>query len=110
MLGLRPRLKARNSLWELVNKHPSNLHSTAQLPWTQPVEEGADGLPPLPITPTSPLFSRHGLELHAQPVVEEHPAIDMAPVSSNIFNTWAGYNMLNWLLAPTEEERIKAVT
>ena len=109
MLGLRPRLRARNSLWDIVNKHPSNLYFTSQIYWTQPVEEGADGLPPLPISPTSPLFSRHNLEVHAQPLVEESSTVDMAPVSFSMILTFASFDLLIWPLATTEEERLEEI-
>jgi len=58
MLGLRPRLKARNSLWDLVSK----VHLD-QLPPPVPVrdlfvEDAVARLPPLPTSPssTSPSF------------------------------------------------------
>ena len=61
MLGLRPRLRARNSLWDLVNKHPHHLqdsHSSFSSSWKQTVEEGTEGLPSLSFpsvsSPTSP--------------------------------------------------------
>ncbi len=84
MLGLGRRLKARNSIWDLVNKHPTSSLSPSQHPphWTQPVEEGADGLPPLPISPTSPhSVAIPSLKLESDPLREEAIPTNMAPVS-----------------------------
>lgn len=68
MLGLRHRLRARNSLWDLVNKHPTDLHS-------QSIEEGADGLPPLPLSPPSPPpFASLDFKLQS-PVQNPDPAL-----------------------------------
>lgn len=82
MLGLRPRLKARNSLWELVNKHHPDLHSPSPLSWKQPVEEGADGLPPLPFSPPSPQIASPEQKTHCSGSSESFAAPTMAPVSS----------------------------
>ncbi|KAM0796958.1 hypothetical protein BDR22DRAFT_865060 [Usnea florida] len=65
MLGLRPRLKARNSLWDLVNKHSLDLHSSSSISLKQPVEEGADGLPPIHFLSSS--FSPEGNPHHNHP-------------------------------------------
>lgn len=48
MLGLRPRLRARNSLFDLIAKK-----NIDQLSSKEPVEELGEDLPPLPDTPTS---------------------------------------------------------
>lgn len=82
MLGLQPRLKVRNSLWDLVNKNSPDLHSSSPPPWKQPVEEGADGLPPLPFSPSlsSPPSSEQ--EHHRNRSSESSTSSTMAPVSS----------------------------
>ena len=89
MLGLRPRLKAPNSLWDLVNKHPPHLHSSSPPSWKQPVEEGADGLPPstpplpLPLPrPFSSSSSSPEQEPHNNHSSESSVSFSMAPVSS----------------------------
>lgn len=81
MLGLRPRLKARNSLWDLVNRHHPDLHSSLPLSRKQPVEEGADGLPSSPFSsslsnPASPEQRAH--HSHSS---ESFTPRTMAPVS-----------------------------
>lgn len=84
MLGLQPRLRARNSLWDLVNKppYPQDHQLSPQPPWQQqPVEEEADGLPPLPISPTSPLPAPPNHKPYTKAVVEEQTPVKMAPVS-----------------------------
>ena len=75
MLGLRPRLKARNSLWDLVNKHPLNSHPTSLPSWKQPVEEGADGLRLLPFS----------LPLSSSPSPEQAPHLNHSTESSAPF-------------------------
>lgn len=87
MLGLRPRLRARNSLWDLVSKHPADLYPTSQLQlhWQQPVEEGLDGLPPLPISPTSSWHPVAALKLDEEASAEQHISSDMAPVRPSVF-------------------------
>ena len=90
MLGLRPRLRARNSLWDLVTKHPADdLFPTSQLqsqrPWQLPVEEGLGGLPPLPISPTYLSRPVTTLKLDEEASAEQHISSDMAPVRSNVF-------------------------
>lgn len=52
MLGLRPRLRARNSLFDLIAKQNIDQLSREELPWTSVEKEGVE-LPPLPETPTS---------------------------------------------------------
>ena len=88
MLGLRPRLRARNSLWDLVSKHPADLYPTSHLQlhlhWQQPVEEGLDGLPPLPISPTSPSHPVAILKLDEEASAEQHISPVMAPVRSTV--------------------------
>ena len=84
MLGLQPRLKARNSLWDLVNKHPSNLLSSSSQISKQPVEEGADGLPPLPFSPSLPNLPSLEQRLHHNYPSESSAPFAMAPVSSTI--------------------------
>ena len=90
MLGLRPRLRARNSLWDLVTKHPADdLFPTSQLQpqlhWQLPVEEGLGGLPPLPISPTSPFHPLATVKLDEEASAEQHISSDMAPVRSSVF-------------------------
>ena len=52
MLGLRPRLRARNSLFDLIAKKNIDQLSNKKPPWNA-VEELGEDLPPLPETPTS---------------------------------------------------------
>ena len=82
MLGLQPRLKARNSLWDLVNKHPSNLLSSSSQFRKQPVEEGVDGLPPLPFSPSLPNSPSLEQRPHHHHPSESSAPFTMAPVSS----------------------------
>ena len=111
MLGLRPRLRARNSLWDLVTKHPADLYPTShlQLHWQQPVEEGLDGLPPLPISPTSPSHPVAILKLDEEASVEQHISPDMAPVRSSVSIIMAAQVLLITFTAILEA-RFEAVT
>ena len=52
MLGLRPRLRARNSLFDLITKKNIDQLSSEEPPRTA-VEAEAEELPPLPDTPTT---------------------------------------------------------
>lgn len=52
MLGLRPRLRARNSLFDLITKKNIDQLSSEEPPWTA-VEEEGDELPPLPESPSA---------------------------------------------------------
>lgn len=93
MLGLRPRLKARNSLWDLVNKHSPDLHSSSPTSLKQPVEEGADGLPPLSF-PSS--FSSPQQNPHHNLFSESSTSFTMAPVSSTTsIALWAPIDQAN---------------
>lgn len=82
MLGLRPRLKARNSLWDLVNKHHPDLHSSPPLSSKQPVEEGADRLPPSPFSPSLSNPASPKPKTHHSRSSESFEPLTMAPVSS----------------------------
>ncbi len=82
MLGLRPRLKARNSLWDLVNKNPTHLHPSSSPSWKQPVEEGADGLPSLPFSLSLSSPPSPEQEPHHDHSIESSASFNMAPVSS----------------------------
>ena len=110
MLGLRPRLRARNSLWDLVNKHPAHLYPTShlQLHRQQPVEEGLDGLPPLPISPITPLHPVASFKLDEEASAEKHISSDMAPVCPIIFSIMAAQPLLTTSTA-VSEERLQAV-
>ena len=81
MLGLRPRLKARNSLWDLVNKHHPDLHSSPPLSRKQPVEEGADGLPSSPFSPSLSNPASPERRPHQSRSSESFSPLTMAPVS-----------------------------
>ena len=100
MLGLRPRLRAQNSLWDLVSKHPADLYPTSQLQLQlhrqQPVEEGLDGLPPLPISPTSPSHPVATLKHDEETSAEQHISPDMAPVRSSVFIVVASSDFANY--------------
>ena len=116
MLGLRPRLRARNSLWDLVSKHPADLYPTSQLQqlqlklhWQQPVEEGLDGLPPLPISPKSPSHPVAILKLDQEASAEQHIPLVMAPVSSTVSIIMAAQILLITSTANLEA-RFEAVT
>ena len=78
MLGLRPRLRARNSLWDLVNQH--HIHYTSSEPLPQaavPIDGGVDDLPPLPATPRPPSPVS---ESESSPSPAASPSPTMAPV------------------------------
>ena len=105
MLGLRPRLKARNSLWDLVNKHSLDLHSSSSISWKQPVEEGADGLPPIQF-PSSSFLSEGKPHNNHSP--ESSASFIMAPVSSATSIAIASRSPANWAMAV--KERLKEVT
>ena len=84
MLGLKPRLRARNSLWDLVNKHHHPQSSTEPLPREAAIAHEIDDLPPLPTTPRptkdhSPSPSPIS-EVTDPPVDSEPPYSTMAPV------------------------------
>lgn len=49
MLGLRPRLRTRSSLFDLIGRH--NADQQPNTPSWEHLEEDVDDLPPLPITP-----------------------------------------------------------
>lgn len=85
MLGLRPRLKARNSLWDLVNKHPLDLPSSSPLSRKQPVEEGADGLPDLRFSSSLSSPEQKSRDDHSS---EGSHTSSMAPVSPTTFITY----------------------
>ena len=105
MLGLGRRLKARNSLWDLVNKHPTTSPST-NLPYpTQAVEEGAGNLPPLPTSPTSPLSSTPSIKFHSPPLLDKSPTANMPPVLWSLL----GQNQSGSKLMDMVEERYKEV-
>lgn len=99
MLGLRPRLRARNSLWDLVNKQPNDFYLSFQPPWQQqPVEEGADGLPPLPTSPASFPPASPSYKLHTKEFTEEQVPVKMASVSSSFLVFIACSRVANFFL------------
>ena len=82
MLGLGPRLRARNSLWDLVNKNKSHRSypSSEPLPTPSGALDGlVDDLPPLPSTP-SPPSPTYIPESHPSSSTSSSPT--MAPVRS----------------------------
>ena len=86
MLGLRPRLRARNSLWDLVN-HTSHHSYTSSEPLPTPfvaLDGAVDDLPPLPSTPLPPSAS-YIPGNHASSSASSSPT--MAPVRSSSIAT-----------------------
>ena len=84
MLGLGPRLRARNSLWDLVNQHPFNTYPTTPATptyGTQLVEGVASGLPSLPTSPTNSPSPSPKFNLRSPPSSKQSTSVDMAPVS-----------------------------
>ena len=111
MLGLRPRLRARNSLWDLVNKHTDHLYPTSQLQphWQQPVEERLDGLPPLPVSPVTPSHSVTTFKLDEEAPTEQYDFSNMAPVCPTVFILMAARALLSTPTA-VSEATIQAVS
>ena len=95
MLGLRPRLRPRNSLYDLIERRVAD-DEKLQRSFEQQLDDSVDDeLPPLPFsaapfsaapfsrpstprTPFSPTF---------EPIAERAPAAAMAPVSSQSHHT-----------------------
>lgn len=51
MIGLRPRLRTRSSLFDLIGKHKIHLPSRDEPTQRSYFEDGVDDLPPLPTSP-----------------------------------------------------------
>ena len=77
MIGLKPRLRARSSLFDLIGEYKSHKSNRQQPPEDLFLEEGIDDLPPLPYSP-SPTFS---YSAYPTPIAEHITSHPMAPVS-----------------------------
>ena len=78
MLGLRPRLRARNSLFDLIAKKNIDQLSSEQPP-SNAVEEEAEELPPLPDSPTSERKPAPQTATSIEPPSEASEYVKMAP-------------------------------
>lgn len=83
MLGLGRRLRARNSLWDLVNKHHHHYTSAEPLPQGALSNNGeVDDLPPLPTTPRPPTY--HSPSSSSISDIEEAPAAPESPIMAPV--------------------------
>ena len=96
-LGLRPRLRSKNSLWDLIHKHKHLEHrqgyhnaereifSEKSGPGSWGVEKSFENLPPLPISPAPSVKA----DLQTSDISAVHPPlikVKMAPVRLNLLS------------------------
>ena len=105
MLGLRPRLRARHSLFDLIaQNNPSPWSSeTGHSPRRQQFfDEDIDDLPPLPASPLPVLNGEHVLGRHTSEASLPSEPPDSPPVEVAQFKmapvSWDGFKETNGML------------